>query len=231
MKKKILITGSTTGLGLLSGQELLKLGHEVVFHARSKSSKMVPSHKYVIGDLSLPEEMKSVAEQANKFGTFDAVIQNAGVYTASSEELFAVNVVAPYVLTRLLHPPERMIYLSSGMHLSGQMNLDPHKCSYSDTKLFVLMIAKWFAKERTGTYFNAVDPGWVPTRMGGAGAPDDLSKGAETQSWLAVSEEANALITGKYFHHKTQRPSNPIADDIEAQKKLMTFLHVCMNKA
>lgn len=224
MKKRIFITGSTTGLGLLAGELLLKEGHEVVFHARSKSSRTNPKYSYVTGDLSKPDEMKSVAEQANKLGTFDAVIQNAGVYTATSEELFNVNVLAPYILTTLLNKPERMIYLSSGMHLSGTMNLDPHKCSYSDTKLFVLMIAKWFARHSPGTYFNAVDPGWVPTRMGGAGAPDDLTEGAKTQVWLATSNDSAALVNGKYFHHMKQHTSNPIADSEDSQEKLIKFL-------
>ena len=114
------------------------------------------------------------------------------------------------------------------MHLSGTMNLNPHKCSYSDTKLFVLMIAKWFAKEWPDRFINAVDPGWVPTRMGGSGAPDDLNQGAETQSWLAVSSDPTALVSGKYFHHLKQHKSNPIADESGAQEQLISFLdNVC----
>lgn len=224
MKKKIFITGSTTGLGLLAGEMLQKEGHEVVLHARSTKSKMSSNYQYVIGDLSKVDEVKSVAEQANKFGTFDAVIQNAGVYIASSEELFAVNVLAPYLLTTHLNKPDRMIYLSSGMHLSGKMNLDPRKCSYSDTKLFVLMIAKWFARERPGTFFNTVDPGWVPTRMGGSSAPDNLQKGAETQVWLSTTQDTAALVSGRYFHHKKEHQYNPIADSEEAQTELISYL-------
>jgi NAD(P)-dependent dehydrogenase (short-subunit alcohol dehydrogenase family) len=224
MKKRILITGSTTGLGLLAGELLIKQGHEVVFHARSKSSAMKDDLSYVIGDLSQVDEVKSVAEQANKMGTFDAVIQNAGVYTASSEELFSVNVLAPYILSTLLNRPERMIFMSSGMHLSGTMNLNPHKCSYSDTKLFDLMLAKWFARQWPGTFINAVDPGWVPTRMGGDSAPDDLLDGAQTQVWLATSNDTAALVTGKYFHHKKQHKSNLIADSEDNQDRLVSYL-------
>lgn len=221
---KIFITGSTTGLGLIAAQLLMKQGHEVVLHARSKKSSMLKDVTYVTGDLTHSEEVKSVAEQVNKIGTFDVIIHNAGVYTASSEELFAVNVLAPYILSTLIHRPERMVFLSSGMHLSGTVNLDPNKCSYSDTKLFDLMLAKWFAHEWPGTYINAVDPGWVPTRMGGSSAPDDLTQGAETQVWLATSNEPAALVTGKYFHHKKQHESNSIADDEKAQEKLIQYL-------
>lgn len=221
---RIFITGSTTGLGQLAGQILMKEGHDVVLHARSKTSAMKDRAPYVFGDLSKMEEVKSVAEQANALGPFDAVIQNAGVYVASSQELFAVNVMAPYLLSTFLTRPKRMIYLSSGMHLSGTMNLDPERMSYSDTKLFDLMFAKYFSREWPGTYINAVDPGWVPTRMGGAGAPDDLRKGAETQAWLATSSEPAALVTGQYFHHKKQSRYNALADSVEAQEKLVRFL-------
>jgi NAD(P)-dependent dehydrogenase (short-subunit alcohol dehydrogenase family) len=228
MKKRILITGSTTGLGLISGEMLLKQGHDVVFHARSKTSKTNKDYTYVYGDLSKIDETRDVVEQANSMGAFDSVIHNAGVYTSTPEELFAVNVVAPYLMTKTLKACERHIYLSSGMHLSGTMNLNPHKCSYSDTKLFVLMIAKWFAKEWPDRFINAVDPGWVPTRMGGSGAPDDLNQGAETQSWLAVSSDPTALVSGKYFHHLKQHKSNPIADESGAQEQLISFLdNVC----
>lgn len=225
MKKRIFITGSTTGLGLLAGELLLKQGHEVVFHARSKSSQMNPAYKYVIGDLSILNEMKSVAEQANHSGTFDAVIHNAGVYTSGPEELFNVNVVAPYVLTTLMHPSERVIYLSSGLQSGGTMNLNPKKCNYSDTKMFVVMMAKWFAKQKPVYFFNTVNPGWVPTRMGGSGAPDDLTEGAATQVWLATSNDPAALVSGKYFFHKKQQPSNPLADSEENQKRLIEFLN------
>lgn len=222
--KKILITGSTTGLGKLAGEMLLKEGHEVVFHARSEKSELKKNASYVFGDLSRLEDVKKVAEQANALGPFDAIIHNAGVYTTTPEELFAVNVLAPYVLSCLIKKPKRMVYLSSGMHLDGDMTLDFHKCTYSDTKLFDLMLAKHFAKLWPETFINAVDPGWVPTRMGGASAPDNLAKGAETQAWLASSDDQEALVTGKYFHHRQQKSSNPLADSPSNLDKLISYL-------
>lgn len=218
--KKIFITGSTTGLGLIAGQILMKQGHEVVFHARSKNSELKKDLTYVFGDLEKLDEVKSIAEQANKLGPFDAIIHNAGVY--QSGDVFKVNVLAPYVLTKLITKPERMIFMSSGMHTGGSVNLK-HP-SYSDSKLFDLMLAKYFARQWPGVYVNAVNPGWVPTRMGGSGAPDDLSKGAETQSWLAVSDDPAALVSGKYFFHQKEQRSNPIADSEVEQDKLVSYL-------
>jgi NAD(P)-dependent dehydrogenase (short-subunit alcohol dehydrogenase family) len=222
--KKIFITGSTTGLGLLAGQLLMKQGHSVILHARSDKSSMTEKVPYVIGDISNIDCVKSVAEQVNASGPLDVIIHNAGVYTAGSEELFNVNVLAPYLLTTLLPKPERIVFLSSGMHLGGHVNLLPDHCSYSDTKLYDLMLAKYFARKWPDTFINAVDPGWVPTRMGGPGAPDSLLQGAETQAWLAVSDESAALVSGKYFHHKKQHKSHPEADSEEAQNKLITYL-------
>jgi hypothetical protein len=66
-----------------------------------------------------------------------------------------------------------------------------------------------------------VDPGWVPTRMGGRGAPDDLSQGAETQAWLAVSDEPAARVTGEYFYHKRPRAVHQAARDPHAQDALL----------
>src|SRR2546422_2850438 len=54
-------------------------------------------------------------------------------------------------------------------------------------------------------FSNAVDPGWVATKMGGSGAPDDLELGAETQVWLAVSNDAAAKVSGAYFHHRDRK--------------------------
>ncbi|WP_408095567.1 SDR family NAD(P)-dependent oxidoreductase [Peredibacter sp. HCB2-198] len=245
--KKIFITGSTTGLGFLAGQLLLELGYEVVFHARSEKSakeaklKLNQDAPFVIGDVSNLDEIKLVAEQANALGPFDAIIHNVGVYETNAEVItkdglrtvFAVNVLTPYLLSKLLARPERMVFVSSGMHRSGEFNLeDPqwknrmwnYTQAYSDSKLFDVMLTKWFARKWPGTFVNAIDPGWVPTRMGGAGAPDNLMKGIETQIWLAISNDPEALVTGKYFHHKEQRKPNSLAESERNQDELVSYL-------
>lgn len=242
--KKIFITGSTQGLGYEAGLQLLKADHQVIFHARSEiTAKEASAHLkdavFVIGDVSTLAGMKSVAEQVNQLGTMDAIIHNVGVYTPESftadgfRTLFAVNVLAEYVLSVLINKPERMIFLCSGMHLDGKDNLEDlqwknHQWNstqaYSDSKLYIMMLTKWFAKKWPSMFVNAVDPGWVPTRMGGASAPDDLFSGVETQAWLAVSNEANAKVSGKYFYHKAQKSYNPLADNQVTQDNLVQYL-------
>ncbi|MCB0151810.1 MAG: hypothetical protein KDE01_29660 [Caldilineaceae bacterium] len=156
------------------------------------------------------------------------MIHNAGVYRASAREVFIVNTVAPYLLTCLMHRPDRLIYLSSDMHLQGRAHLeqlarDQSRVSYSDSKLYVTMLCMAVAHKWPDVYANAVDPGWVPTKMGGPGASDDLQQGYETQVWLAVSEDRATQVSGQYFYHRTATPCNPQAGDIALQERLLSI--------
>jgi len=230
---RIFITGSADGLGQLSARSLLEQGHKVVLHARNAkrgrdAMKKNPGAESVLtGDLSNIEETKNLAGEANHFA-FDAVIHNAGVYRAS-KEVFVVNTLAPYILTCLMHKPKRLIYVSSGMHLQGSWKLDnlesdTSSITYSDSKFYVLMLCMAVAAKWKDIYVNAVDPGWVPTKMGGRGAPDNLQKGYETQVWLAVSNDEKARVSGRYFFHQKERHHNPEADNALLRKR---FLGLC----
>ncbi len=244
---RIFITGSSDGLGLLSGQLLVDQGHQVTLHARNETRaadarRALPqAEAVVVGDVSLIAEMRSVAEQVNALGRYDAVIHNVGVgYRESRHQtvdglarLFAINVLAPYLLTALITPPDRLVYLSSGMHNSGSADLsDPQwktrrwngSQAYSDSKLFDAVLAFAVARRWPNVLSNAVEPGWVATKMGGAGAPDDLKAGAVTQAWLAVSDDGAAKVTGQYFYHQKLRHVQQTARQAELQDE---FLACC----
>lgn len=229
---RIFITGSSDGLGLLAAKALVSQGHSVVLHARNRDRNLdtqnkVPGAESIFtADLSNLEETKKLASELNDSGMFDAVIHNAGVYKAPAAQILAVNTLAPYVLTSLLAKPQRLIYLSSGMHLHGQPNLDQlqkntSRLSYSDSKLHVVMLSMAVARKWPTVLSNAVDPGWVPTKMGGKGAPDNLQKGYETQVWLAVSADEKANVSGRYFYHQKERSCHPIAADVVLQEKFL----------
>lgn len=231
---RIFITGAADGLGLLTAQALVKQGHKVVLHARNKqrglqAKEKVPEAEAVVtGDLADIEETISLASAVNDLGVFDAVIHNAGVYQVSAEQIFAVNTLAPYILSCLIELPERLIYMTSGMHMQGQPNFDQFntettRITYSDSKLHVMMLSMAMARRFPKVYSNSVDPGWVPTRMGGKGAPDDLQEGYETQVWLATSNDAGAKVSGRYFHHKQQRVFNKHAYDVVMQEQLLNL--------
>ncbi len=183
----------------------------------------------VVGDLSEIEQTRAVADQVNRLGPMDAVIHNAGVM--SDPNVLPVNVVAPYLLTALIDRPQRLIYLSSSMHRGGRADLAGMDWSgrrttgsYSDSKLFVTALAMAVARIWPDVLSNAVDPGWVPTRMGGAGAPDDLRLGHLTQEWLATSDDPEARTSGGYWHHQRRAEPAPSVYDQRFQADLLEEL-------
>lgn len=234
---RIFITGSTDGIGFLAARQMLQDNHQVYLHARNEerakevNSKLQNAADVLIADLSRINEVKEFAAAMNDLGKFDAIIHNAGVNSVPGEEMFTVNVLAPYLLTALVEMPERLIYLSSSMHKGGRPLLDDSaikSVSYSDSKLQVTMLMKAVARLYPNVYANAVDPGWVPTRMGGSGAPDDLQKGYETQVWLATSHDREALVSGRYFYHKKQQSARSETNDTKLQDIL---LQICQTKS
>jgi NAD(P)-dependent dehydrogenase (short-subunit alcohol dehydrogenase family) len=241
---RVFITGSADGLGLMAGQLLVEQGHRVVLHARNDAraadaKKAAPkAEAVVVGDLSSIAATKDLAAQVNALGSFDAVIHNAAVgyreghrMTADSlPHVFAINTLAPYVLTALIERPKRLVYLSSGMHDRADANLDDilwrkrrwdGSSAYAESKLYDVMLAFAIARLWPDVLSNALTPGWVPTKMGGAGAPDDINQGHLTQAWLAVSDEPAARTTGGYFYHLKRREPNPEARDVALRDRLI----------
>lgn len=227
---RVFITGSADGLGQLAAKALINQGHKVVLHARNAQRRKQAfdnnpdAASVLIADLSNIDETKELAANVNALGNFDAVIHNAGVYQVPNELIFSVNTLAPYILTCLIQKPKHIIYISSGMHLQGSANMEKNSYSYSDSKLHDLILSMTVSRQWTDVYSNAVDPGWVPTKMGGHGAPDNLEKGYQTQVWLAVSNDKEARVSGRYFHHKREVHYLPVADDVKVQEK---FLAMC----
>ena len=243
---RIFISGSSTGLGLMAGQLLAAQGHEVVLHARNATratdaQRALPQAKaVVVADLETIAATKEAARQANALGRFDAVIHNAAVgyqephrVTADGvPHVFAVNTLAAYVLTALIERPKRLVYLSSGLHHGASANLDDilwrkrrwnGMAAYSESKLHDALLAFAVARQWRDVRSNALEPGWVATRMGGPGATDDLDQGHRTQAWLAASEQPAALTTAGYFYHLRPREPNPQARDAAIQDRLLAI--------
>jgi NAD(P)-dependent dehydrogenase (short-subunit alcohol dehydrogenase family) len=244
---RVLITGSTAGLGRAAARNLLDDGHEVVLHARTsaRASSVDDLARraagVVIGDLASADETRGVADQASAIGGIDAVIHNAAVYVDPQRvttpeghaRTLAVNVLAPYVLTAWINRASRLVYMSSGMHRDGDASLRDIDWTarrwngvqaYCDSKLFITALAFAVGRRWPGVRAHAVDPGWVPTRMGGAGAPDDLELGHHTQTWLAVSDHPDATGSGGYWYHQRRRSPAPAALDKSFQDALLNEL-------
>jgi NAD(P)-dependent dehydrogenase (short-subunit alcohol dehydrogenase family) len=197
----------------------------------------------VVGDLSSIAQTRDLADQVNKLGPFDAVIHNAGVGYQEARRVetedglplvFAVNTLAPYILTASIAKPKRLVYLSSGLHRGASTNIDdllwrkrPWRGTeaYAESKLHDVLLAFAFARRWPAVFSNALEPGWVATRMGGANAPDDLDQGRRTQVWLAVSDDGRARVTGEYFYHMRPRQPNPSAYDLGLQDRLLEACH------
>jgi len=243
---RVFVTGSADGLGLMAGRLLIEQGYDVVLHARNEARaevarKGAPGAKSVIvGDLSTLAGMRSVAEKANASGRFDAVIHNAALGDKEARrvetsdgfaQVFAVNSLAPFVLTALMERPKRLVYMSSQLHSSGDASLRDVVWrekkwngfqAYCDSKLHDVLIAFAVARRWPEVYSNAVHAGWVATKMGGPSATDDLAEGHTTQVWLAVGEDAR--VTGDYFFHMKKSKVLAAARDEETQDR---FVDIC----
>lgn len=244
---RIFITGSTDGLGRAAAAALIAQGHQVVLHARSAEraralADLAPRAAGVaVGDLASAEQTKSLAEQVDRIGRMDAVIHNAGIFRETSRgntpeghaKVLAVNTLAPYLLTEWMKRPDRLIYLSSSMHRGGDATLHDIDWSqrswdtvraYSESKLYVTALAFAAARRWPKLISHAVDPGWVPTKMGGQAATDDLEQGHLTQTWLATSGDADVRRSGGYWYHRRRQDPAPETLDASFQDRLIARL-------
>jgi NAD(P)-dependent dehydrogenase (short-subunit alcohol dehydrogenase family) len=245
---RIFVTGSSAGIGRETAQSLVAMGHRVVLHARDnaralETEEAVPGAAAVlVGDLASLEQTRALGEAARDEGPYDVVIHNAGVGGGTSERvvtvdglerIFQINALAPYMLTAIMERPARLVYLTSGLHERGVADLADLQFvrrrwdadqAYSASKLYNVVLALAVSRHWPGTLTNAVDPGWVKTRMGGPYAPDPLPLGADTQIWLATSNEPAALVTGRYWKRRRQLVVNPVAKDEALQER---FLQIC----
>ncbi|KAK3988409.1 hypothetical protein QBC44DRAFT_351166 [Cladorrhinum sp. PSN332] len=231
---RFFITGSSDGLGLLAAKELISLGHTVVLHARNaqrakETSAACPGAEAVLtADLSSIDEIKSLASQADKLGPYESIVHNAGVFTDMSRAVsgyttvFTVNLLAPWILTCLMKPPKRLVYISSNLHHRGRAQVlvgDVTKANYSDSKLAMVMLAKAVARkwgESKGVEAFSVDPGWVPTKMGTASATGDLQAGVDTIVKVTLGPpqlEDKWRKGGYWFNYEEQNPRSEAEDE------------------
>jgi NAD(P)-dependent dehydrogenase (short-subunit alcohol dehydrogenase family) len=243
---RIFISGSSAGLGLMAGELLVQQGHQVVLHARNAARAeyarlALPGAEAVVkGDLDTIAGARAVAERVNELGRFDAVIHNAAVGYREGHRLtkdglphvFAINTLSAYILTALIESPERLVYLSSGMHHHVDANLDDilwkkrrwnGSAAYAESELHDAMLAFAVARRWPNVFSNSLEPGWVPTKMGGPSAPDDMEQARLTQVWLASGDEPKLKVTGEYFYHLRRMEPNPQAHDPALQDRLIAI--------
>jgi NAD(P)-dependent dehydrogenase (short-subunit alcohol dehydrogenase family) len=243
---RIFISGSSAGLGMMAAQLLTDQGHQIVLHARNAARaddarRALPDAEAVVeADLDTIAGAKDLAAAVNELGRFDAVIHNAAVGYREGHHLtadglphvFAINTLSAYILTALIERPRRLVYLSSGMHHHADANLDDilwrkrrwnGSTAYAESKLHDALLAFAVARRWPDVLSNALEPGWVPTKMGGAGAPDDMAQAHLTQAWLAAGDDGEAGVSGRYFYHLRPLAPNPQANDAALQDRLIAI--------
>lgn len=256
-ERVVLVTGATDGIGRQTALDLLKLGFRVLVHGRtlSKAENVTAELRAetqsdaampVVGDLSSMAEVTSLAEQTQKLApSLDVLINNAGVFeherkltVDGHERTFAINHLAPFLLSHLLlpamrnAPSARLITVSSIAHSRGRIDFsdlryDRHYhgyTAYAGSKLANVLFAFEMARRLRDTAItsNALHPGVIGTKLlrsgfGAGGAP--IEQGAVTSVRLA-SDPSLAHTTGKYFADGRETPSAPMTHDLALAKRL-----------
>ena len=231
----ICLTGATDGIGLETARALLAAGHRVLVHARSEERRRpvvagllaAPGCRgeavLVTGDLARPTEVRDLAAQVVAAGPVDVLVHNAGVWVRGDvpartedglETTFAVNVLAPHLLTTLLADSvrSRLVWLGSGMAGSGRP--DPARLgqpqdaqrAYADSKACDVALAVAWARRRPELASAALDPGWVPTKLASRGAPGRVADSADSLVFCCLPVEEGGADLGSAPYWKGRRP-------------------------
>lgn len=240
---RIFITGSSDGIGQATAKLLVNQGHQVTLHARNASradsacAAIPNASSILIGDLSSISDTQKLAASAKAAGPFDAIIHNAGIgYGATSSReitadgisaVFAVNTLAPYMLTCLMDKPtSRLLFMSSDSHYGGDETLRnvTQSHSYADSKLHDVMLAKAFARRWTDIHVLSMHPGWVRTKMGGSMAPGSSDASAEALAAWAVGEGPLAKVdSGAFVTTRREQTPHSGANNTAKQDELLAI--------
>lgn len=220
----ICITGATDGIGLATTRRLLGDGHRVLVHARSEErgrtvlADLTGDAVLVTGDLANLTAVRTLAAQIADHGPLDVLVHNAGVWVRGAtpptsadgfETTFAVNVLAPHLLTTLLGDTvgSRLLWLGSGMAGSGRPDprhlgsaTDPSR-AYADSKAADVALALAWGRRLPHLASAAVDPGWVRTKLASRGAPGDPEDSADALTFCCTEAD---LASAPYW--KGRRP-------------------------
>ena len=228
---RVMITGSADGLGLMAARLLAEQGHEVTLHARDAArGSGLAALPRPGGGARRPVQHRRhsrVADQAQRSAATTPSSTTPASATASRERLRDRRRPGPRLRRQRARavPADRADHRPAGSSTSvpactGAATPTLATCSGSTAPLErragllgQQAVRRWCSRSRSPAAGprcspTRVEPGWVPTKMGGPDAPDDLSQAAVTQAWLAVSDDPAATVTGRYFYHQRLRASS-----------------------
>ena len=222
----ICVTGSSDGIGLATARVLIAGGHRVLIHSRSRDrgrsvlEQLGGETTLVTGDLAQLDQVHRLADQIHANGPVDALVHNAGVWVRGNtprttadglETTFAVNVLAPHLLTSLLAAElqGRLLWLGSSSASFGRP--DPATLgrpqqpsqAYSDSKACDVALALVWDRRLPKVASAAVDPGWVKTKLASAGAPGDVTSSADTLAYCCTEAD---LASAPYWKDRAPTP-------------------------
>jgi NAD(P)-dependent dehydrogenase (short-subunit alcohol dehydrogenase family) len=265
--KTCLVTGATSGIGLVTARELARMGATVVLMARSRERAEATREaivaqtgnqavEIILADFASLATVRAGAEAfLARYDSLDVLVNNAGIFadkrklSADGYELtFAVNHLAPFLLTHLLlgalkaAPAARIVTVSSGAHTAGRGRFEDVRAeggyspmqAYAESKLENVLFTYELSRrlEGSGVAANCLHPGAVRTGFAGdAGGVFALlvklawpfmltpEQGAQTSIYLAASPEVVG-VSGKYFVKRRAQTSAPISYDRALQARL-----------
>jgi retinol dehydrogenase-12 len=262
--KVCVVTGATSGIGKATAAELARQGAQVILVGRDRGRAEATAAELAtagplpprleLADLSSMAEVRALADRLDKLDRIDVLINNAGLVAGQRrvtvdgfEEVFAVNHLAPFLLTTLLlgrltaSAPARVITVTSDAHTAAHLDLDNPQPehgweswrAYANSKLANILFTRELARrlEGTGVTANCAHPGVVRTRFGREARfpmrvglmlarPFLLSpqRGAATIVYLATSPDVAGATGGYYVKSRLREPSAAARDDAAAQR-------------
>jgi NAD(P)-dependent dehydrogenase (short-subunit alcohol dehydrogenase family) len=245
----VLVTGATDGIGEEIARQLVARGTRVIVHGRNAeraeaAAERVWASEIAVADLASFAQVRGMADDvAGRFESLQGLVNNAGIGYGTApprnartedghEPTWQVNFLSAFLLTELLRERlkgGRVVHVSSGVHSSGSVDLEhpdePRFATpYAQSKIALVMLAReqgdrW--AQDGGPDVNACSPGWIATKMGGAGG-GRLADGADTPVWMLTDPSLRG-VTGRYFWQRREEEPNPQTEDAEARRRLVAL--------